>query len=93
MEILYSDEDIEITIELIGEDSTCFGHTLVKSWSLSKYKKYLKIFAIEKEKLRLRGITRVFALPPSEREEKWERLMGFIDTGFKVGPYKLMVLK
>jgi hypothetical protein len=44
------------------------------------------------DKLKSRGIKKVFAIPPSSKEEKWEYLLGFKDTGFTVGSNKLMVL-
>lgn len=92
MEILYSDEDVDLSVEYLEETNSYFLHSTIRNWSLSKYKKYLKVLAVEMEKLKNIGAQRVYALPPTYREEKWETLFGFEDTGFVVGTSKLMVL-
>ena len=93
MEILYTDEDITISLEYHENTKMYFVHTKVISWSLSKYKKYILIVGKELNKLEIRGIKQVFAIPPSEKEEKWQMLFGFSDTGMRIKEYKVMRLQ
>lgn len=85
---IYSDEDINISMEKFPLlPKGWLLHTKVNSWSISKYKKYLLIFGnllnnIQDNKL--------YAIPPSEKEEKWQMLFGFKDSGLRVGSYKIM---
>lgn len=93
MEIMYTDEDITISLEYYENLNMHFIHSNVTNWSLSKYKKFLLIFGTILNSFRERDIKTVFALPPSEKEEKWERLFGFSDTGQIINnKYKLMRL-
>lgn len=92
MEVLYSDEDIVISSEWSDKLNGFIVHTKVKNWSLSKYKKYLLLVGKELNKLREKGIVEIFAIPPTEKEEKWENLFGFKDSGFRLGKYKIMRL-
>jgi hypothetical protein len=58
-------------------------HTEITHWSLSQYKRYLKILSDALEVLRSRGIVEVFALCDTEKEVKFDSLFGFRDTGLK----------
>jgi hypothetical protein len=93
MEILYHDEDITVSIEFLYLIEGYLIHTKVRKWSLSKYKKYLNIYGYILNLLIDRGITRLFALPPSKKEQKWEELFGFKDTGTRINNYVLMEYK
>lgn len=93
MEILYTDEDITISLEHFEKNNMYFVHTKVINWSLSKYKKYLLIVGRELNKLKSRGIVEVYAVPPTEREEKWQMLFGFSDSGMRIKEHKIMRLQ
>jgi hypothetical protein len=92
MEVLYSDDDITISLQYYEKTNMYFIHSKVNQWSLSKYKKYLLIFGGILNNLKDKNILTVYAIPPSEKEEKWESLFGFKDTGMKVQEFKLMGL-
>ena len=90
---VYSDDDIVLNLVYFAEQKVCFIHSDVKKWSLSKYKKYLLIFAEILNQLHKEGIDELFAVPPTEKEEKWQGLFGFTDTGHKIDSYKVMGIK
>jgi len=92
MKILYQDEDITILLQYVEEVNDYFMHTHVYSWSLSKYKKYLKVLGSILVELKKENITNVKAIPPTEQDEKWEKLFGFVDSGIRLGQYKVMEL-
>src|SRR4030042_1576908 len=66
---VYSDEDIILHLVYFTEQNLCFIHSEVKKWSLSKYKKYLLVFAEILNQLHKEGIDELFAIPPTEGEE------------------------
>ena len=90
IEIMFSDNDITISTEYIENVDMYIVHTKVSGWSLSKYKKYLSEFANVLNVLNERGITKVFTIPPTDHIEKWQRMFGFIDSGYRPKGYKLM---
>jgi hypothetical protein len=92
-EVMYSDDDIIISLEYLVNTNIYIVHTKVSKWSLSKYKKYVLEFANILNTLKLRGIEEVFTIPPTDKIEKWQRLFGFIDSGYRPKGYKLMVIK
>src|SRR4030042_5937416 len=90
---VYSDEDIILHLVYFTEQNLCFIHSEVKKWSLSKYKKYLLVFAEILNQLHKEGIDELFAIPPTEKEEKWQGLFGFVDTGHRIEGYTVMGIK
>lgn len=94
MRTLYSDEDIEVFAEKSAEiTSGVFIHTNVRHFSLSKYKGFMLIWDKLLIQLKAEGWKHLYAIPPGIREEKWEMLFGFKDSGLEVGGYKLMILE
>lgn len=91
-EIIYHDEDILLQIEYIKELDDYFLHTTVYNWSLSKAKKYIKGFGFILNQLKKQGITNLKALPSTDKEENWQRFFGFVDSGIRVGKYKVLEL-
>lgn len=59
-------------------------HVDLKSWSVSEFKRYLKIFSYYLNVLRDIGIKEVYGICDSEKELKFNELFGFRFTGFKV---------
>lgn len=94
MRELYSDEDIDVLVEIddILTDGV-FIHTNVKNFSVSRMKKFYSIWGEILVRLRLEGWKHVYAIPPGSKEEKWEMMFGFKDTGIEVSCYKLMILE
>lgn len=94
MRELYSDEDIDVLAEIDDVFTNgVFIHTNVKNFSVSKMKKFYKIWDGILNQLRAEGWIHVYAVPPGPQEEKWERMFGFKDTGIEVSCYKLMILE
>ena len=91
-EVLYHDDDILLQIEYIPEINEYFLHTTVYHFSLSKAKKYIKGFGLILNKLKEQGITNLKAIPPSDKEEKWQRFFGFTDSLIRINGYKVMEL-
>lgn len=92
MIVVYFDEDVKVSLEWVDVLNSYAIHTKVNEWSLSKYKKYLSVFAEILNTLEKEGVTKIYAIPPSEKEEKWEELFGFKDSGLRIGQYKIMEL-
>ena len=92
MKILYQDEDGTVLLQYVEAVDEYFIHTHVYSWSLSKYKKYIKIFGGILADLREQGITNLKATPVTGKDEKWEELFGFVDSGIRIGQRKVMEL-
>jgi hypothetical protein len=57
-------------------------HVDLHIWSTSEYKRYLVIFRNVLKLLREVGITEVYSFCDSKKEKKFNRLFGFVDTGF-----------
>lgn len=94
MREFYTDDDIDVLVELddVFTDGV-FIHTNVKNFSVSRMKKFYKVWDGIVERLRLEGWKHAYAIPPSSKEEKWEKMFGFKDTGIEVSCYKLMILE
>jgi hypothetical protein len=91
MEVIYSDDIVDVSIEICPEITTgVFIHTNVKSFSVSKYKRMLVIWANICSKLKEDGWEYVYALPPGKKEEKWETLFGLEFAGLLINKHKLM---
>ncbi len=91
MRTLYSDEDIDVSVEEYDEFyEGVFIHTNVKQFSLSKYKKFKHIWIHVRAGLRLEGYKYVLALPPGDKERKWESMFGFEPTGIFVKGQEIM---
>lgn len=52
-------------------------------WSVKDYKRYLIIFGNVLNFLREIGITEVYSFCDSEKDIKFNKLFGFVETGFK----------
>lgn len=70
--------------------SGVFIHWDIYSWKVSKVKKYKRIWKDIVSILRERGIKNIYAIPPSEFEEKLIKMFGFEYTGLTFHGYKLM---
>lgn len=94
MREFYSDSDIDILVEMddVFTDGV-FVHSNVKNFSMSKYKKFHRVWEEVLVRLRMEGWRHVYAIPPSSKEEKWQRMFGFKGTGIEVSSYKLMILE
>lgn len=57
-------------VELPSEDT----------WSPSTFKRYLKGFKIAKEKLKERGITKLYGLCETKKEKKFNYIFGYKDV-------------
>lgn len=91
MKTLYSDEDIDIMEEEVYTiPGAVFLHTNVKQFSLSKYKKIHRVWQQLRKDLASQGYFYVLCVPPSAKEEKWERLFGFEHTGTNIKGKKVM---
>lgn len=93
MKIVYSDEDITLSLQYVEQYNLYFIHSTISSWSLSKYKKYISVFSKVLNDLNKEGVEVLYAIPPSEKEEKWQKLFGFTETIHMIGKYKLMEIK
>jgi len=67
-----------------------FVHWDIFEWSPSKAKEYKASWAEIAPYLLDKGIKGLYALPPTEFEEKLIRMFGFEDTGLRFRGYKLM---
>ena len=68
-------------------------HSSINSWSLSKFKEYLKIFGGILNTLKSEGITELYAVPNSPEAKKWEELFGFKQVGWLDNYYPVMRLE
>jgi hypothetical protein len=92
--VLYIDSDVEVYITWIEELQGINIHSTVRTWSLSKYKKYISVLSIILLDFKSKGIKKVYAVPPTEKEEKWEALFGFKDSGLRtICKHKIMELE
>lgn len=93
MLLLYKDEDIEVFMEWYPMLEAWGIHTTVHNFSKDKLKHWRKLFQEFLEHMKEKGITKFVAIPPSEKEEKWQRLFGFKDSGlYLANYYKVMEL-
>ena len=91
METIYSDESIDVFLEEVEEiEKGVFIHTNVKQFSLSTFKKFKHIFLNICEIVKDRDIQYLLAIPPSNKEQKWQECFGFTYTGILVNKQKLM---
>jgi|TARA_R110000744_G_scaffold41312_2_gene93479 hypothetical protein len=77
MEILYEEGDngfIGIVFDEVMNVWTM--HIECHSWSHNKFKRYLKALEVVKEKLRERGIKKVYGLCRSKKERKFNIVFG-----------------
>ena len=92
MKTVYEDNDVIVKLEWFEELKAYTIHTEVHNWSLSKYKKYIHILGKILNNLKSEGHTKLYAIPPTEKEQKWEELFGFKETCMTYGNYKIMEL-
>ena len=57
-------------------------HVDLHIWSVSDYKRYLIIFGNVLNLLKEVGITEVYSFVDTPKDEKFNMMFGFIDTGF-----------
>ena len=77
MEILYEEGDNGfIGIDFNKEMNEWTMHIECHSWSHNKFKRYLKALEVVKEKLRERGIKRVYGFCRSKKERKFNIVFG-----------------
>ena len=93
IEVLFEDEDIKISVEYIESVDIYIVHSKVSSWSLSKYKKYLGLFGTALNIMKSRGVEYLYTIPPTDHIEKWQRMFGFEDSGYRPKGWKLMRIK
>ncbi len=72
--------------------SGVFIHWEISNWTPSKVRKYKRMWIYIVKKLRDKGIQNIYAIAPSEYEEKLIKLFSFRDTGLTFNGYKLMRL-
>lgn len=91
--VLYQDEDILVTAE--NEEDIIDGifiHTKIDSITPSRLRRFKNIWKELIEALNSAGIKNIYATPLEIKDEKWERVFGFKDTGLRLEGYKLMKL-
>ena len=77
MDILYEEGDNGfIGIDFNKEINEWTMHIECHSWSHNKFKRYLKALEVVKEKLRERGIKKVYGLCRSKKERKFNIVFG-----------------
>lgn len=67
-----------------------FIHWDIYNWTPSKVRKYKVMWLNIINVLHSKGIKGIYALPPSEFEEKLIKMFNFKDTGLTFNGYKLM---
>lgn len=84
MRILYQEEGNGfLGISLDKELDIFVLHVDLKIWSVSEYKRYLKVFGFYLNILKESGIKEVFSFCDSPKEEKFNKLFGFQETGLE----------
>ena len=81
---LYIENDIPHMLDGV------FIHWEIKKWCPSKVRQYKKMWANITDQLTDKGVKGIYALPPSEFEEKLIRMFSFKDTGLRFNGNKLM---
>ncbi|AFB70768.1 hypothetical protein MTPG_00017 [Methylophilales phage HIM624-A] len=56
-------------------------HTDCKAWSVSEFKRYLKIMEIVKSDLKARGITEVYGICADKKAVRFNKMFGAKPTG------------
>ena len=80
---LYSEEgNGQVTLSIDENLDAYIMHVDLKSWSLSEYKRYKRIFKAIKARLKEVGIKEVFSITDSKKERKFNLMFGFKPTGF-----------
>ena len=67
-----------------------FLHFEVVEWNLSTYKEFRAIWLQVQNTFLNKGINRLFATAPSEKEEKLIKMFGFTYSGLTLHGFKLM---
>ncbi len=91
--VLISNEDGEVWINYYPEKDWWVVHSSINSWSLAKYKEYLRLFGNILNQLKLEGITSLYAIPREPSDKKWEELFGFKQIGWLNETYPVMRLE
>lgn len=90
--ILIKDEDccIYVENEIPHYIEGAFIHCDIYQWSHSKVRKWKKKWANIARVMKDKGINDIYAIPPSEDEEKLIKMFGFKYTGLTFNGYKIM---
>lgn len=92
--VLYEDDDIKCVMERAPSFMDgAFIHTEVKGFSKNKFKKFKALWPEGVKYLRSQGINNLYALPPNEQAERWEKAFSFVDSGVTYEGQKIMVYK
>ena len=78
---LYKEEQGYVAISYDETVKAYIMHVVLHQWSISEYKRYLKIFQVIKEELK-KLTPYVLSLCHGEKELKFNKVFGFKDTGF-----------
>lgn len=82
MKKIYEEKDNGfVGLSYYGDLKIHVMHIELKSWSVSEYKRYLKIWKILRKSLKKVGINEVFSFCDSDKEMKFNKIFGFKDTG------------
>lgn len=94
MLLLHEDENIAVWMEWYPMFDAWGLHTEVRKFSKDKLKQWRQMFQEFLNHMKTKGITKFIAIPPTEKEEKWQRLFGFVDSGFRLNTtIKVLELK
>lgn len=88
--IIYSDGNVLLTAE--NEDNQIDGiflHSSCEKITPSQYRTYKEVLALTIKSFHQKKM-KVYATPVDERDEKWIRSFGFMDTGLLLDGFKLL---
>lgn len=83
MIILYEEPQGYVGVTFDEVTDKWYMHVELSAWSLSEYKRYLKIFQVIKNNLKT-VTPEVFSVCDTDKEFKFNQLFGFEDTGLLV---------
>lgn len=83
MIILYKEPQCYVGVTFDEITDKWYMHVEISTWSLSEYKRYLKIFNVIKKNLKI-VTPEVFSVCDTDKEFKFNQLFGFEDTGLLV---------
>lgn len=90
--LLYKDEDITVEMEWYPMLNAWGIHTEVRQFSKEKLKHWRLLFKEFLNHMKQFNITKFIAIPPSKKEEKWQKLFGFKESSLSIAGYKIMEL-
>jgi len=80
--LIYQDEDVELYLEMEGNNP--YIHCTVLNWSPSLYKRFKKDFQKVLESFWKKGYTVVYAPDMDEKTTKFAKMFGFKETPHKI---------